>query len=201
MTRGRINAGDAAPSQRWIEIRERKRKICDMIHNSNWLLGAFVQVSGVVIKFLSLNMDPYLLQALQDTIALLFARIIVPLASLFSEPKFRVAILERVWTYAIKAVLRIERLFQVQPLAKNDRSASLNDGNASGYHPKNIMKHTISSLDKISPRQPTSDNMKKVFNTPSPVKSSSEFFTSSILNCLNKIRTKDLPNTLPHDKS
>ena len=87
MARGRMNAGDAAPSQRWIEIRERKRKICDMIHNSTWLIEAFVQVSGVLIQFLSLNMDSYLLQSIHDTVGLLFARIVVPLTSLFSEQK------------------------------------------------------------------------------------------------------------------
>ena len=194
-----MNAGDAAPSPRWIEIRERKRKICDMIHNSTWLIEAFVQVSGVLIQFLSLNMDSYLLQSIHDTIGLLFARIVVPLTSLFSEQKIRVAILERGWIYAIKVALKIERLSHVQPLENNHRSVRSNEDNVSKHFPRAFLKNTFSNLNKINPRHPTNGEMKISISTTSPDKSSSEQPSSPITESLNSISAKNLPNTLPDD--
>ena len=199
MTRGRMNAGDAEPSQRWIEIREQKTKICDMIHNSTCLIEAFVQVSGVLIQFLSLNMDSYLLQSIHDTIGLLFARIVVPLTSLFSEQKIRVAILERGWIYAIKVALKIERLSQVQPLQNNHRSAHSNEDNVSKRFPQTFLKNTFSNSNKINPRHPTNGDMKMSISTTSSEKSSSEQSSSPISESLNSIRAKNLPNTLPDD--
>ena len=199
MARGRMNAGDAAPSQRWIEIRERKRKICDMIHNSTWLIETFVQVSGVLIQFLSLNMDSYLLQSIHDTIGLLFARIVVPLTSLFSEQKIRVAILERGWIYAIKVALKIERLSNVQPLENNHRSARSNENNVSKHVPQAFLKNTFSNLNKINPRHLTNEEMKMSIRTTSPAKSSREQSSPPISESLNSIRAKNLPNTFPDD--
>ena len=199
MARDRMNAGDTAPSQRWIEIRERKRKICDMIHNSTWLIETFVQVSGVLIQFLSLNMDSYLLQSIHDTVGLLFARIVVPLTSLFSEQKIRVAILERGWIYAIKVALKIERLSQVQPLENNHRSARTNEDNVSKRFPQTFQKNTFSNLNKINPLHPTNGEMKMSISTTSPDKSSSEQPSSPITESLNSISAKNLPNTLPDD--
>ena len=199
MARGRMNAGDAAPSQRWIEIRERKRKICDMIHNSTWLIETFVQVSGVLIQFLSLNMDSYLLQSIHDTIGLLFARIVVPLTSLFSEQKIRVTILERGWIYAIKVALKIKCLSPVQPLENNHRSARTNEDNVSKRFPQTFQKNTFSNLNKINPLHPTNGEMKMSISTTSPDKSSSEQPSSPITESLNSIRAKNLPNTLPDD--
>ena len=194
-----MNAGDAAPSPRWIEIRERKRKICDMIHNSTWLIEAFVQVSGVLIQFLSLNMDSYLLQSIHDTVGLLFARIVVPLTSLFSEQKIRVAILERGWIYAIKVALKIERLSHVQPLENNHRSARANEDNVYKRFPQTFIQNTFSNLNKVNPRHPTNGEMKMSISTTSAEKSSSEQTSSPISEGLNIIKTKNLPNTLPDD--
>ena len=194
-----MNAGDAAPSPRWIEIRERKRKICDMIHNSTWLIEAFVQVSGVLIQFLSLNMDSYLLQSIHDTVGLLFARIVVPLTSLFSEQKIRVAILERGWIYAIKVALKIERLSHVQPLENNHRSARSNEDNVYKRFPQTFIQNTFSNLNKVNPRHPTNGEMKMSISTTSAEKSSSEQTSSPISEGLNIIKTKNLPNTLPDD--
>ena len=194
-----MNDGDAAPSQRWIEIRERKRKICDMIHNSTWLIETFVQLSGVLIQFLSLNMDSYLLQSIHDTIGLLFARIVVPLTSLFSEQKIRVAILERGWIYAIKVALKMERLSQVQPLQNDHRSARSNKDNVSKHFPETFLKSTFPNLNKINPRHPTNGDMKMSISTTSSEKSSSEQSSSPISESLNSMRAKNLPNTLPDD--
>ena len=194
-------ADDAPPSERWIELRIRKRKVCDMIHHSTWLIETFVQLSGVVIQFLSLNMDPYLWQSIHDTIGLLMARIVVPLTSLFSEQKIRIVVLERGWFHAIKVALKIERLSQVKSMKNERKSASSNDDEISGPFPKTVPKNMFSYSGKINAGHPTSQGIKVDFNIRTPTKHSNEDLSSTISENLKPMRINDLPNTLPDNLS
>ena len=85
MLNGRLASGDTPPSSNNIAIRKRKRDICNVIHNMTWMVESFVVLSGCTVQLLSLKIDPYLVQSIQDTNGLLCARIIVPFTYLYSE--------------------------------------------------------------------------------------------------------------------
>ena len=115
MLRGRIREGDAPPSNQAVEIRRRKREICNMVHNSTWVIETFIVSSSVIIQFLTLRMEPYTAQSVSDTIGLLCARIVVPFTSLFAEQRIKIIVMEKGWVSAIKAALKFEHFTQVIP--------------------------------------------------------------------------------------
>lgn len=122
MLNGRLASGDAPPSSNTIAIRKRKREICNVIHNMTWVIESFVILSGCIIQLLSLKMDPYLAQSIQDTNGLLFARIIVPFTYLYSENNIKQIILEDGWICATKSALSFERFLEILPFAKKHAS-------------------------------------------------------------------------------
>ena len=122
MLNGRLASGDTPPSSNNIAIRKRKRDICNVIHNMTWMVESFVVLSGCTIQLLSLKIDPYLVQSIQDTNGLLCARIIVPFTYLYSENSIKQIILEHGWIRATKAALSFDRFLEILPFPKNHRS-------------------------------------------------------------------------------
>ena len=122
MVNGRLASSDAPPSSNTIAIRKRKREICNVIHNMTWVIESFVILSGCIIQLLSLKMDPYLVQSIQDTNGLLFARIIVPFTYLYSENGIKQIILEDGWIRATKSALSFDRFLDIVPFLKNKTS-------------------------------------------------------------------------------
>ena len=123
MLNGRLASGDTPPSSNNIAIRKRKRDICNLIHNMTWIVESFVVLSGCTIQLLSLKIDPYLVQSIQDTNGLLCARIIVPFTYLYSENSIKQIILEHGWIRATKAALSFDRFLEILPFPKNNRSS------------------------------------------------------------------------------
>ena len=122
MLNGRLASGDAPPSSNNIAIRKRKRDICNVIHNMTWMVESFVILSGCTIQLLSLKIDPYLVQSIQDTNGLLCARIIVPFTYLYSENSIKQIILEHGWIRATKAALSFDRFLEILPFLKRNTS-------------------------------------------------------------------------------
>ena len=114
--RGHRHADDPAPSDLSIEIRKRKRDICNIIHNSTWMIEMFILFSGFMCQLLTLRTDPYLLQCIHDTVGLVFARIIVPFTNLFAEQRIKIVVMKHGWIRAIKTALRFEHLTRVSPM-------------------------------------------------------------------------------------
>ena len=119
MMRDRTNEGDAPPSNQANDIRRRKREICNIVHNSTWVIETFILLSSVMIQFLSLRMEPYTAQSVSDTIGLLCARIVVPITSLFAEQRIKVIVMEHGWVPAIKAALKLEHFTRIVPFNNN----------------------------------------------------------------------------------
>ena len=119
MLNGRLASGDAPASSNNIAIRKRKRDICNVIHNMTWVVESFVILSGCTIQLLSLKIDPYLVQSIQDTNGLLCARIIVPFTYLYSENSIKQIILEHGWIRATKAALSFNRFLEIWQFPKN----------------------------------------------------------------------------------
>ena len=115
MLRDRMNEDDAPPSGQAIEIRRRKRQICNIVHNSTWLIETFVLLSSVIIQFLPVRVEDYTAQSVSDTIGLLCARIVVPFTSLFAEQRIKIIVMEKGWVSAIKAALKLEHFTQIVP--------------------------------------------------------------------------------------
>ena len=114
--RGHRLADDPAPSDRSIEIRKRKRDICNIIHNSTWVIEMSILFSGFMCQLLTLRTDPYLIQCIHDTVGLVFARIIVPFTNLFAEQRIKIVVMKHGWICAIKTALRFERLTRISPM-------------------------------------------------------------------------------------
>ena len=119
MLQGRRIEGDVPASNQTIEIRRRKREICNIVHNSTWVIETFILLSSVIIQFLSLRMEPYTAQSVSDTIGLLCARIVVPITSLFAEQRIKVIVMEHGWVPAIKAALKLEHFTRIVPFNNN----------------------------------------------------------------------------------
>ena len=108
--------GDAPLSNQTMEIRRRKREICNRIHNSTWLIETFAILSGGIFQLLALRVDPYIVSSVEDVLSLLIYRLLVPFTSLFSENRIKVIVLEQGWVSAIKTALKLKHLTQVIPI-------------------------------------------------------------------------------------
>ena len=115
--RGHRRADDPAPSDRSVEIRKRKRDICNIVHNSTWVIETFIVFSGCLCQLLTLRTDPYLIQCIHDTIGLVFARIIVPFTNLFAEQRIKIVVMEHGWICAMKTALKFGCVSHVAPMA------------------------------------------------------------------------------------
>jgi len=102
-----------------MEIRRRKREICNRIHNSTWLIETIAILSGGIFQLLALRVDPYIVSSVEDILSLLIYRLLVPLTSLFSENRIKVIVLEQGWVSAIKAALKFKHVTQTIPIRHN----------------------------------------------------------------------------------
>ena len=89
MFQGRRIDGDAPLSNQTMEIRRRKREICNRIHNSTWLIETIAILSGGIFQLLALRVDPYIVSSVEDILSLLIYRLLVPFTSLFSENRIK----------------------------------------------------------------------------------------------------------------
>ena len=116
MCRGRRIDGDAPLSNQTMEIRRKKREICNKIHNSTWLIETFAILSGGIFQLLALRVDPYIVSSVEDILSLLIYRLLVPFTSLFSENRIKVIVLEQGWVSAIKTALKFKHSTEVIPI-------------------------------------------------------------------------------------
>ena len=147
--RGHRLADDPAPSERIVEIRKRKRDICNIVHNSTWVIETFIIFSGILCQLVTLRTDPYLIQCIHDTVGLVFARIIVPFTNLFAEQRIKIVVMEHGWIYAIKTALKFGRLTRVAPMPNQripmaERNADLP---RNVQRPREEMKSSVKHVD------------------------------------------------------
>ena len=200
MLRGHRHADDPAPSDRSIEIRKRKRGICNIIHNSTWMIEMFILFSGFMCQLLTLRTDPYLLQCIHDTVGLVFARIIVPFANLFTEQRIKIVVMRHGWIRAIKTALRFERFTRVVPMPNQPIPMELRNDelprNAQG--PQVEIKSSLKPVGILNLKNNSSGDPGKsslpVNNNKKGLGSSSESTSKNRSPC-------DLPNMVTEDFS
>ena len=198
MLYGRIRAGDPMPSDQSVEIRRRKREICNMIHHSTWMLEVFIILSSIVCHFLSMLVDPYLIQCISDRIELIVARIIVPFTNLFDERRIKIAIMERGWIYAIKTALRWNHFSEIVP----NQNIPIPLGN--DERPRNPLspRKDIASVVRVLQRlQPNNDQKRITRNHPSPLSNETGGFHSSSTSAAKNQSTNVLPNAIPEEST
>ena len=122
------NAGASRSSERATECRNRKRTICNIIHNTTWVAESATLVSCVVFQLLAIHVDPYIVNSVNDTIsALIFWRIIAPYTHLFNEQRIKIIILEKGWIKAMLAALHYNVVLEEPatiPITQNDSSST-----------------------------------------------------------------------------
>ena len=103
------NGGASQASIRAKKLRDRKRQICNIIHNTTWLAESATVLATIIFQLglNSFNIDPYITNSLSDTIsALIFWRIVAPYTHLFNEERIKILVLEKGWLKAMKAALQ-----------------------------------------------------------------------------------------------
>jgi hypothetical protein len=88
------------------ELRDRKRRICNVIHYSTWIGESSTLLACIVLQLLTVNVDPYLVSCLGDTAYLVFWRIMSPYSHLFNEHRIKVIVLQEGWVSAFKHALQ-----------------------------------------------------------------------------------------------
>ena len=102
-----LDGGDRpALSDRSIQLRKKKRRICYMIHNITWLAESFTLLFCLMLQLIALNQDPYFVNSFNDLwAAVVFWRIFAPYTHLFNEKRLKIMILEKGWLSAMKNAL------------------------------------------------------------------------------------------------
>ena len=188
MFHGRRMDGDAPLSNQTMEVRRRKREICNRIHNSTWLIETFAILSGGIFQLLALRVDPYIVSSVEDVLSLLIYRLLVPFTSLFSENRIKVIVLEEGWVSAIKTTLKFKRLTQVIPIARNHRPVPLRIDKPSSNH-LTIQQNARSSFTATTASK---DKIAVINDLLPPVHAKENFRTSRNSNFSNN----HLPNTV-----
>jgi hypothetical protein len=88
------------------ERRDRKRRICNVIHYSTWVIESGTLLFCIVLQVLSTNVAPLLVSRFGDTAYLVFWRIISPYSHLFNEHRIKVIVLQEGWLSAMKHALQ-----------------------------------------------------------------------------------------------
>ena len=104
-----VNGGKSLATIRAKELRDRKRQICNIIHNTTWLAESGTILATIIFQLglNTFNIDPYIINSLSDTIsALIFFRIVAPYTHLFNEQRIKIMVLEKGWLKAMKAALQ-----------------------------------------------------------------------------------------------
>ena len=184
MFHGRRMDGDAPLSNQTMEVRRRKREICNRIHNSTWLIETFAILSGGIFQLLALRVDPYIVSSVEDVLSLLIYRLLVPFTSLFSENRIKVIVLEQGWVSAIKTALKLKHLTQVIPV----RPMPLRINKPSSNH-LTIQQNARSSFTATTASK---DKIAVINDLLPPVHAKENFRTSRNSNFSNN----HLPNTV-----
>ena len=103
------NGGKSLATIRAKELRDRKRQICNIIHNTTWLAESGTILATIIFQLglNTFNIDPYVINSLSDTIsALIFFRIVAPYTHLFNEQRLKIVVLEKGWLEAMNAALQ-----------------------------------------------------------------------------------------------
>ena len=133
MLQGRKIEGDVPASNRAIEIRRRKREICNIVHNSTWVIETSMLSFHILLEILALRIEPYILHSISDTIGGLCTRLVVPFTFLFAEQRIKVIVMEHGWISAIKDASKLKNFSRVEQfdgnlapiaLSRNQRHAS-----------------------------------------------------------------------------
>ena len=125
MLQGRKIEGDVPASNRAIEIRRRKREICNIVHNSTWVVETSMLSIHILLEILALRIEPYTLHFISDTIGGLCSRLVVPFTFLFTEQRIKVIVMEHGWISAIKEASKWKHFTQVLPFDKNSEPIAL----------------------------------------------------------------------------
>ena len=107
------NGGKSLAAIRAKELRDRKRQICNIIHNTTWLAESGTILATIIFQLglNTFNIDPYIINSLSDTIsALIFFRIVAPYTHLFNEQRIKIMVLEKGWLKAMKAALQFNTI-------------------------------------------------------------------------------------------
>ena len=97
----------SSATRRAIELRNRKREICNIIHNTTWLAESGTLLLVIVFQLATVSVDPYIVNSVSDTVsALVFWRIVAPYTHLFNEQRIKVIILESGWVHAMISALQ-----------------------------------------------------------------------------------------------
>ena len=189
---------DPAPSDRSVEIRKRKRDICNIVHNSTRVIETFILFSGIFSQLLTLRTDPYLIQCIHDTIGLVFARIIVPFTYLFAEQRIKIVVMEHGWICAMKTALKFVRISRVAPMANRP----IPMGERKNELPKNVRRPQEDIKSNLKPVEilKLKNNHKSVIKVL-PVSQNKEGLGSSWASASKNRSHCDLPNMVTEDFS
>ena len=103
--------GLSQASIRAAKLRDRKRRICNIIHNTTWLAESGTILTTIIFQLglTIFSIDQYIINSLSDTIsALTFWRIVAPYTHLFNEERIKIIILEEGWLSAMVAALQFK---------------------------------------------------------------------------------------------
>ena len=108
--------GGARMSDQSKQIRIKRRRIRNIIHNVTWIAESLTVLAAVVIQLtmdVAFNQDPMIIQSISEVLSTLsLHRIITPFAHLFNEKRIKDMILEHGWICAAKAALKFNRSFR-----------------------------------------------------------------------------------------
>ena len=124
MFRDRGVNGDVAPSTRMMEIRQRKREICNKVHNSTWLIETLGLSICLIFQLLALRIDHYIANSIANLIGKCTGQLLGPFTLLFTEKRIKLIVLEQGWISAFKTAITFKHFTPIIPLRENPRPAN-----------------------------------------------------------------------------
>ena len=119
-----------------MEIRRRKREICNKIHNSTWVIETLGLLIATMFQLLALRTDPYLANSISELIGVFITRLLVPFTCLFAESRIKVIVLKCGWVSAIKTALKYKHFASIIPF--EDNRGSMPFGNQHSVNRQNV---------------------------------------------------------------
>ena len=117
-------------SNRTKDMRMKKRRINNIIHNFSWVAESSIVLVACVFRagMAVINIEEqFILHATVFLTALLLYRVLTPFIHLFNEQKIKITILERGWICAIKAALMFPSVIRDQePNRRNSYVQAIN---------------------------------------------------------------------------
>ena len=161
MFRGREVNGDVAPSTRMLEIRQRKRDICNKVHNSTWLVETMGLSICLIFQLLALRIDHYIANSIANLIGKCSGQLLGPFTLLFTENRIKVIVLEQGWISAFKTAITFKYFTPIIPLRENPRPAN---AAAINQNANNIANHCpiderVPDIQSNKNRSPTENSI------------------------------------------